>query len=73
MRPLTERRSALLFKTLPRSPTRKLMYVCDAGSGLVKFECRNCGYRSEWLLAGKLSDDKRGRLCPRCNLNEMPA
>ncbi len=56
-----------LLDRAPRAKPRKLMHVCDAGSGMVKFQCSRCGYRSDWVMAGKLSDDKRGRPCPNCN------
>jgi hypothetical protein len=62
-----------LFPKAPRRKPRKLMHVCDAGhhpciSGkAVQFECGHCGYVSDWLPGGTVSEDKRGRPCPRCN------
>lgn len=60
----------LVFAFLDKPPRRKphrLMHVIDYGSGMAQFLCRRCSYFSGWIAAGKLSDDKRGRPCPRCN------
>jgi hypothetical protein len=54
------------FATPPRRKPRRLMHIMDWGSGWAFFRCR-CGFASGWVPAGKFSDDKRGRPCPRCN------
>jgi hypothetical protein len=58
-----------LFPDMPKPPRRKSrrrMRLIDWGSGLALFSCR-CGFESGRVPAGKFSDDKRGRPCPRCN------
>lgn len=56
-----------LFHRQPRAKPRKLMHVYDYGSEMAWFKCAHCGYDDGWTEAGKLSDDKRGRPCPKCN------
>lgn len=68
----------------PRAKPRKLMHVRDAGNGpagspIVQFQCRRCGYQSDWLPmrlshtsnpkpgALTLTESKRGIPCPKCN------
>lgn len=60
-------RQAALFATLPKRTIQKLMHVHDAGQGRVHFQCNRCGHDDGWTQARTLSEDKRGRPCPRCN------
>lgn len=60
-------RQAALFE-MQRKPKRKLMRVFDAGHGVVHFRCQHCGHDDGWTKARTLTEDRRGRACPRCNL-----
>jgi hypothetical protein len=59
----------------PRKPPSKLMHVCDAngcceedGTGaMVRMRCKRCGYESQWLYLGSVTEAKRGKPCPDCN------
>jgi hypothetical protein len=63
---MTRQLTLFTFPKPPRRKPRRLMHVWDYGGDVALFRCR-CGYQSGWIAAGRLSDDKRGRPCPRCN------
>lgn len=65
---------AMLFASteIPRAPRRKLMHVTDAGNGpngsVIEFHCIHCGHSTGWMADTKsVSENKRGRTCPKCN------
>lgn len=60
------------YTKAPRAKPRVMAHVCDAGciceSDIAKFECRACGWQSEWLNIASISEGKRGVPCEVCNL-----
>ena len=59
---------------VPRAKPRVMAHVFDAGcsceTNLARFECKRCGWQSEWLSVASISDGKRGIPCPTCNTGE---
>lgn len=52
----------------PRQKPRNLMHVVDAGSEMIKLECKHCGHNTGWIkFAETVSAYKRGIPCPKCN------
>jgi len=72
---MTRPRQRLLFPECarPRRSPRVLMHVIDAGDdegGLIaQFECKRCGFASDWLHVDTVTEAKRGLPCPRCNVS----
>jgi len=62
---------AALPLALPRSrPRRVMMQVADAGvdPGWLRYECLRCGYDTGWTEDPRtLTEQRRGKPCPRCN------
>jgi hypothetical protein len=62
-----------MFPPLKRHAPRKLMHVCDGGNNgpgpgdNAQFECRRCGYVSEWMPVKSFSIALRGIPCPKCS------
>ena len=59
-----------------RAKPRVMAHVFDAGcsceTNLARFECKRCGWQSEWLSVASISDGKRGIPCPTCNIGDTP-
>jgi len=55
----------------PRAKARQMAHVFDSGCSseayLAHFECKVCGWQSEWLSIGTVSEIKRGVPCEACN------
>lgn len=55
----------------PRAKPRVMAHVFDAGCSceteLARFECKRCGWQSDWLSVASISEGKRGVPCPKCN------
>lgn len=51
----------------PRPPRKKLMHVCDAGEGAVRYICHRCGLKTDWMVERTVTEAKRGIPCPACN------
>lgn len=70
------RRRPQLFdaEQAPRRKPRVMMHVVDAGEGfdrpLVELQCRRCGHNTGWVPMRTVSEDRRGRPCPKCNQPE---
>jgi hypothetical protein len=65
-----------MFQALkpPRAKRRNLMHVTDSGwdgEDIAAFECKHCGYKSEWLFV-PFYQQKRGIPCLRCNKEKTP-
>lgn len=56
-----------LFEAPVRRPRRVMMHVVDAGSDMVNHQCQRCGYDDGWKPTRAVSEEKRGRPCPKCN------
>ena len=58
----------------PRAAPRVMAHVFDAGcsceTNLARFECKRCGWQSEWQSVASISDGKRGIPCPTCNTGD---
>ncbi|MCA9200764.1 MAG: hypothetical protein KDA87_24665, partial [Planctomycetales bacterium] len=60
-------RQRLLFPLPPkkRGKYRKLMHVCDAVDGLVRFRCKRCKHETDWIPYSPWKA-KRGVPCLFC-------
>lgn len=69
---MSARQLDLIGKPKRRSP-RVLMYVSDAGDRYIQFTCFKCGFLDRYHgYIGTVSENKRGRPCPRCNPEPRP-
>ena len=61
---------------VPRAAPRVMAHVFDAGcsceTNMARFECKRCGWQSEWLSVASISDGKRGIPCQTCNTGDTP-
>lgn len=55
----------------PRAKPRVMAHVVDGGADFVRFECKKCGWDSDWLHIEengfKEDDFRRGIPCKPCN------
>lgn len=59
-----------LFGKKPRRSPRKMMHMIDCGPGdpnVGKFECKKCGFVSQWLFEVTNKELKHGIPCQMCN------
>jgi len=66
------------FDRPKRKPARVMAKVYDAGGEVgtwVVYQCKSCGWRSDWLDQTHKSDSeiRRGYPCPICNNQEPKA
>lgn len=66
------------FPPRKRKPRRQIMHVIDADTDCaccdadhshnVRFACKSCGHETGWIRVANVTEGKRGKPCPKCNM-----